>query len=84
MTDHTITASWDVLLNQAGSTAETHLWSAHAALEKMFGESFADENPALVVEMAKLVSEDFRSTCIVVASQQLSEALMWMKRDDHS
>jgi hypothetical protein len=69
---HVITASWDVLLRQASSTADTYLVNAIHATENL---PEGVDRTAIIVAFMQAAASDFRSASISVAAQTLANEL---------
>jgi len=68
---HEISASWDTLMKQAKDTGGDYFASAHRILEG----SDLEYTAADVVALAKVMSDDFHTSSMGVATQKLCEAI---------
>ena len=60
MSDY-ITANFDILLDQAPTTAAVYLRTAKREIDSLFGEGYAAKNPALVIEFIQAAASDVKT-----------------------
>ncbi|NBS71006.1 hypothetical protein EBT31_19180 [bacterium] len=71
MSNHEITADWSTLLSQSKDTGSEYFYAALRTLEK----SELKFTAADVIELAKIMADDFRNTSEGVRAQNLCTAL---------
>lgn len=74
MSNHEITADWSTLLSQSKDTASEYFYAALRTLEK----SELKFTAADVIELAKIMADDFRNTSEGVRAQNLNETLDYL------
>jgi hypothetical protein len=73
--NHDITASWDTLMRQASMTVHDYVTAIIGTIDEHFGKGYAKQNPALVAALVQATTADFRTTSLVVASQNVAKEL---------
>ena len=74
MSNHEITADWSTLLSQSKDTGSEYFYAALRTLEK----SELKFTAADVIELAKIMADDFRNTSEGVRAQNLNETLDYL------
>jgi hypothetical protein len=73
--NHDITASWDTLMRQAPMTVHDYVTAIIGTIDEHFGKGYAKQNPALVAALVRAATDDFRTTSLVVCSQNIAKEL---------
>lgn len=70
-----ISASTEELLKQAPMTAQTYFHAAIRTINERFGETYAREHPELVGAFVAACAQDFHTSMMGLAAQDLCERL---------
>ena len=70
-----IEATYDTLMDQAASTADTYLMRAIESIDSHLGEGYAKAHPELIGAFMHTANKDFTSAATAVAIQEFSDAL---------
>jgi hypothetical protein len=70
-----IEASYDTLMNQAGSTAHRYLADAINAIDQELGEGYAAKHPELMAAFIRTAATDFAAAAQAVALQDLGDKI---------
>lgn len=68
----------ETALKQAGQTIKQYLFQAEAAIDEVFGEGFAKENPGLVGDCVKAQAEDFKTTSMTAAIYGVEDSISFV------
>jgi hypothetical protein len=72
MPQSTITASFHVLLDQAGGTADKYLADAKRCIDVRFGDGYAAKHPELVAAFIGAASADFNTSVVMKVFEPLA------------
>ena len=70
-----VTADSMELVQQAGYTADDYMRDATERIDRHFGEGYATAHPELVGRFMQTAALDLLSTSVLVASQNIEEAI---------
>jgi hypothetical protein len=71
--NHLITASFDSLSQRAPDTAANYMHAARREIDSLYGEGYADKNPAIVAVFMQTAAFDFATGAICKILQGLKE-----------
>lgn len=70
-----VSASFDTLLTQAGRTAAGYMADAVHAIDRRFGDGYAEKHPALLIAFMQVASADFNTALMKMAAQDIRSGL---------
>lgn len=65
----------DYAIRQAASTAEQYLLDAISSIDKHLGDGYAKRHPELIAAFMRSAAQDFHSTLLKAAAQDLRDVL---------